>query len=88
MIVRLVLDGDRAASRDLDGKILIWDLPEAAEKVYDHDEYEKVLVRRVQSVSRTVTCIAMDQRKIVMGSIGQFCVFDYWNSSKHCLQLL
>ena len=49
--------------------------------MYDHEEYEKVLVRRVHSVSRTVTCIAMDERKLVMGSIGQFCVFDYWNTS-------
>ena len=74
-------DTDRGASRDLDGNILIWDLNKAIETNYDMKDYEKILVRRVHSNSRTVTCIAMDQRKLVMGSIGTFCVFDYWNTA-------
>ena len=74
-------DTDRGASRDLDGNILIWDLNKAIETNYDVKDYEKILVRRVHSNSRTVTCIAMDQRKLVMGSIGTFCVFDYWNTA-------
>ena len=81
VIMRLILTNDRAASRDLDGNILIWDLTKAIEDNYAFDEYEKILVRRVKSVSRTVTCIAMDDRKLVMGSIGQFCIFDYWNTA-------
>ena len=75
------IDTDRGASRDLDGNILIWDLNKAIETNYDVKDYEKILVRRVHSNSRTVTCIAMDQRKLVMGSIGTFCVFDYWNTA-------
>ena len=70
VIVRLVLNGDRAASRDLDGNIFIWDLT------------EKQILRRVKSVSKSVTCIEMDERKLVMGSIGNFSVFDYWNTAK------
>ena len=85
VIVRLVLNGDRAASRDLDGNINIWDLNEALEKNYESDDYEKVLLRRVKSVSKTVTCIAMDERKLVMGSIGSLVVFDYWNTAKNLL---
>ena len=83
MIVRLVLSGSRAASRDLDGNILIWDLNDALTQNYNHEEYEKILLRRVKSVSRTVTCIALDERKLVMGAIGHFSVFDYWNTAKH-----
>jgi hypothetical protein len=49
------------------------------------DDFEQILVRRVKSLSRTVTCIAMDERKLVMGSIGQFYVYDYWNTSKELL---
>ena len=82
MIVRLVLSGDRAASRDLDGNILVWDLNEALKHSFAQDEYEKILLRKVTSLSRTVTCLAMDERKLVMGSIGHFCVFDYWNTAK------
>ena len=38
MIVRLVLSGDqRAASRDLDGNIMIWDLNDALTKTYNHE---------------------------------------------------
>ena len=74
MIVRLVLEGDFAASRDLDGRIHVWDLT--------HSDHENALIRKVQSLSRTVTCIAMDERRLVMGSIGQFSVYDYWNSAK------
>ena len=81
MIMRLIITEDRAASRDLDGNILVWDMNKAIEDNYATEEYEKILVRRVHSVSRTVTCIAMDDRKLVMGSIGQFCVFDYWNTA-------
>ena len=65
MIVRLVLNGDRAASRDLDGNILIWDLNDALSKTYNHEEYEKILLRRVKSVSRTVTCIALGANHIL-----------------------
>ena len=71
MIVRLVLKGDMAASRDLDGGIFIWDMKTDGNP----------LLRKVQSLSRTVTCIAMDERRLVMGSIGQFFVYDYWNSA-------
>ena len=81
VIMRLILANDRAASRDLDGNILVWDLTKAIEDNYAFDEYEKILVRSVKSVSRTVTCIAMDDRKLVMGAIGQFCIFDYWNTA-------
>ena len=52
--MRLILTNDRAASRDLDGNILIWDLTKAIEDNYAFDEYEKILVRRVKSVSRTL----------------------------------
>lgn len=85
MIVRLVSKADRAASRDLDGNILVWDLTQALEQIYHQSEYEKILLRRVKSVSRTVTCLAMDERKLVMGSIGHFIVFDYWNTAKQLL---
>ena len=74
VIVRLVLEGDFGASRDLDGRIYVWDLT--------HTDHETALIRKVQSLSRTVTCIAMDERRLVMGSIGQFSVYDYWNSAK------
>ena len=37
MIVRLVLSGSRAASRDLDGNILIWDLNDALTQNYNHE---------------------------------------------------
>ena len=38
VIVRLVLNGDqRAASRDLDGNIMIWDLNDALTKTYNHE---------------------------------------------------
>lgn len=78
VIVRLVLTQDRAASRDLDGNIHIWDLNKAVTEVFEAEDYEKILVRRVKSLSRTVTCIALDERRLVMGSIGQLCVYDYW----------
>ena len=74
VIVRLVLKGDLAASRDLDGRIFIWDVNQESD--------DKALLRKVQSLSRTVTCIAMDERRLVMGSIGQFSVYDYWNGAK------
>ena len=74
VIVRLVLEGEFAASRDLDGRIFVWDLT--------YQDHDSALVRKVQSLSRTVTCIAMDERRLVMGSIGQFSVYDYWNSAR------
>ena len=37
MIVRLVLSGSRAASRDLDGNILIWDLNDALTQNYNYE---------------------------------------------------
>ena len=37
VIVRLVLSGSRAASRDLDGNILIWDLNDALTQNYNHE---------------------------------------------------
>merc|ERR1719410_975074 len=45
VIVRLVLEGDFGASRDLDGRIYVWDLT--------HTDHETALIRKVQSLSRT-----------------------------------
>ena len=47
----------------------------------DNLDMEKYLVRKVTSTSKTVTCIAIDDRQLVMGSIGHLNVFDYWNSA-------
>ena len=44
-------------------------------------EVETYLVRKITSTSKTVTCIALDDRQLVMGSIGHLNVFDYWNSA-------
>ena len=41
---------------------------------------ENFIVRKITSTSKTVTCIALDDRQLVMGSIGHLNVFDYWNS--------
>lgn len=41
---------------------------------------ENYIVRKITSTSKTVTCIALDDRQLVMGSIGHLNVFDYWNS--------
>ncbi len=93
VIVRLELSFDLAASRDLDGNISIWDLRKAPSKIdsiandITDGEDDSILVQKVKSVSRTVTCIAMDARKLLMGSIGQFCVYDYWNPDPEILEV-
>ena len=46
-------------------------------------DVEKYMVRKITSTSKTVTCIALDDRQLVMGSIGHLNVFDYWNSAAH-----
>ena len=51
------------------------------EEKLDNFDVEKYLVRKVTSTSKTITCIALDDRQLVMGSIGHLNVFDYWNSA-------
>ena len=51
------------------------------EEKLDNFDMEKYLVRKVTSTSKTITCIALDDRQLVMGSIGHLNVFDYWNSA-------
>ena len=53
------------------------------EEKLDNLDVEKYLVRKVTSTSKTITCIALDDRQLVMGSIGHLNVFDYWNSATH-----
>ena len=84
---------DRAVTRDINGLIFVWDLVGACnvigyrnsiitqrenENIFDVETY---LVRKITSTSKTVTCIALDDRQLVMGSIGHLNVFDYWNSA-------
>ena len=84
---------DRAATRDINGLIFVWDLAGACnvigyrnsiisqqenKNIFDVESY---LVRKITSTSKTVTCIALDDRQLVMGSIGHLNVFDYWNSA-------
>ena len=90
---------DRAVTRDINGIIFVWDLVGACnimrtnnsiingyqpnEEQPDNFEVEKYLVRKITSTSKTVTCIALDDRQLVMGSIGHLNVFDYWNSAAY-----
>ena len=90
---------DRAVTRDINGIIFVWDLVGACnimqtnnsiihqyqqneDKLHKFD-VEKYLVRQITSTSKTVTCIALDDRQLVMGSIGHLNVFDYWNSAAY-----
>ena len=87
---------DRAVTRDINGLIFVWDLIGACNIMRNNNsirkrnqqkeevdiiEVEKYLVRKITSTSKTVTCIALDDRQLVMGSIGHVNVFDYWNSA-------
>ena len=87
---------DRAVTRDINGLIFVWDLIEACNNVKSENftnnsqpnneedtmfDVERYLIRKITSTSKTVTCIALDDRQLVMGSIGHCNVFDYWNSS-------
>ena len=87
---------DRAVTRDINGFIFVWDLIGACNIIRNNNDIrkrcqqteesgilqvEKYLVRNITSTSKTVTCIALDDRQLVMGSIGHVNVFDYWNSA-------
>ena len=76
----------KAVTRDLDGCIFVWNLAKiTAPKNHrsqesDSDDIENdLLLTKVKSLSKTVTCLAMDERKLLLGSIGHFDVFDYWS---------
>ena len=74
----------KAVTRDLDGCIFVWNLAKiTAPKNHRSQESDDVendlLLTKVKSSSKTVTCIAMDERKLLLGSIGHFDVFDYWS---------
>ena len=49
-------------------------------EAHENVSTENFIVRKITSTSKTVTCIALDDRQLVMGSIGHLNVFDYWNS--------
>ena len=76
-----------AVTRDLDGCIFVWDLAKLTDPSKHHKKDSQnyfpvnesdLLLTKVKSLSKTVTCIAIDERKIFLGSIGHFDVFDYW----------
>ena len=95
MRIEIGWNGDRAVTRDINGLIFVWDLIEACNNVKTQSftnksqpndaedtifDVERYLIRKITSTSKTVTCIALDDRQLVMGSIGHCNVFDYWNS--------
>ena len=96
MRMELSWNFDRAVTRDINGSIFVWDLrracipvsirnkqnktKEGMEGIFDEDCGERYLLRKITSISKSITCIAVDDRQLLMGSIGHFNVFDYWNS--------
>ena len=77
--MRLQVTPTKAVTRDLDGSIFIWNLPLIKEPIETTQaEEQSWILTKVKSCSKTVTCIAMDERQLLMGSIGHFNVFDYW----------
>lgn len=90
VIMRLQVTSTKAVTRDLDGSIFVWDLEKltnraatdgAKNETLSESDTEELLLTKVKSLSKTVTCIAMDDRKLFLGSIGHFDMFDYWTTS-------
>jgi len=87
VIMRLEVTSTMAVTRDLDGNIFVWDLSKVTDSSKHHKKDSQnfgpanesnLLLTKVKSLSKTVTCIAINERKIFLGSIGHFDVFDYW----------
>ena len=89
-IIKFQVTSTKAVTRDLDGSIFVWDLQKltnravttgAKSETHSESDTEELLLTKVKSLSKTVTCIAMDDRKLFLGSIGHFDMFDYWTTS-------
>ncbi|XP_040571807.1 uncharacterized protein [Lepeophtheirus salmonis] len=82
IIVRLEVDSflQRIVSRDITGEISVWDLSKYSEEapLIDTDD---LLLRKIDSMSRTVTCLSMEKRRLFLGSIGAFNIQDFWSRS-------
>eukprot|EP00096_Caligus_rogercresseyi_P000592 TRINITY_DN11053_c0_g1_i1.p1 TRINITY_DN11053_c0_g1~~TRINITY_DN11053_c0_g1_i1.p1 ORF type:complete len:392 (+),score=70.57 TRINITY_DN11053_c0_g1_i1:63-1238(+) len=83
IIVRMEVDSflQRIVTRDINGQISVWDLSKYCDEDAPLIDNEDLLLRKIDSMSRTITCLSLEKRRLLLGSIGAFNIQDFWSSS-------
>lgn len=77
IIAKLEVTLDRAVTRDIGGKIIVWDLSLMNKNVPADD----VIVREEMTNTKMVATVAINDRQLCFGSFGVLTIRDFWSTS-------